>query len=169
MSKAKDLTNQRFYRLTPICPIEKRTNACIVWLCRCDCGNLTKVKSNNLLSGQVKSCGCLNKEIRIELNFKHGDAVYGKMERLYIIWSSMKTRCLNSKDHSYKYYGGRNISICNEWIDSYSVFKHWALANGYDGNLTIDRINHKGNYEPDNCQWLTKSENSRKAHIDRGL
>lgn len=162
----KDLTNQRFGRLVAIYPTKKRSKGeRIIWLCHCDCGNLTEVASNNLLTGHTKSCGCLWKEWRAnnKLGLKHGDA----RTRLYRIWKGMKARCLNSKNHAYKYYGGKGVSVCNEWINNYMAFKFWALLSGYADDLTIDKIDNRGNYEPGNCQWITQSENSKKSNVER--
>lgn len=95
-------------------------------------------------------------------NLKHGDNDKGKRARLWRIWRNMKTRCYNVNIRQYKNYGGRGISVCHEWHE-YIPFRTWALANGYADNLTIDRIENNGNYCPDNCQFITRSENSKKA------
>lgn len=91
----------------------------------------------------------------------HGDASRGRTTRLYKVWISMRERCRSKKNKSFKHYGARGITVCPEW-DDYLVFKIWALARGYTDNLTIDRINNDGNYEPSNCQFITKGENTRK-------
>jgi len=90
---------------------------------------------------------------------KHG----GSRTRLYDIWCNMKQRCYNPGAENYKYYGGKGITVCPEWLNDYIAFKTWALANGYKEGLTIDRIKSNGNYEPSNCQWITQEENARKA------
>jgi len=82
---------------------------------------------------------------------------------LYFVWIAMKQRCLNPKSFSYKWYGNRGIFVCEEWRNSYQNFKNWALSNGYTNNLTIDRINNNDGYKPNNCQWITQSENSKKS------
>lgn len=88
--------------------------------------------------------------------------------RLHRIWTAMKRRCSRkSQQGNYKYYGGRGIDVCYEWRVSYQAFRSWALANGYQENLTIDRKDNNGNYEPSNCQWITRSENIRKSNADR--
>lgn len=153
----KNIKNQRFGRLIVIVATKKRTpSGGIIWLCRCDCGNLAEVRSTNLLSGNTMSCGCLQKEMHI--GYRHGD----DRTRLYQIWGNVKTRCYNSNEQHYHRYGGRGITVCDEWKNDYVVFKKWALSNGYENNLTIDRINNDGNYEPNNCQWITRSENTKK-------
>lgn len=163
MSAFKDLTGQKFERLIVICPTKKRSSAHVIWLCKCNCGNLTEVSSDSLQSGNTKSCGCLQKErtMNNKFGFKHGDATYAGMLRLYRIWKNISQRCYNKNQPAYKYYGGRGITICDEWRN-YENFKNWALVTGYADNLTIDRINNDGNYEPTNCHWITQSENSKK-------
>jgi len=172
MGKRIDLTGQRFGRLIAIKPTEKRgVNHSIIWLCRCDCGNLKEVNSNNLRKSNTKSCGCLKNEVARkhmrELGLlkvcKHG----GSYTRLYRIWGNIKKRCLNANVYEYKNYGGRGIKVCPEWKDSYSAFKFWALLSGYQDNLTIDRIDNDGNYDPNNCQWITRAENTRKGSLNR--
>ena len=127
----------------------------ITWLCKCDCGNLKEVTGNHLRMGNVKSCGCY-KHI---FGWKHG----GTHTRLYNIWLDMKTRCYNLTSSNYRRYGGRGIRVCPEWNKDFPVFRTWAMANGYQGHLTIDKIDNNGNYEPGNCQWLTRSENVKKG------
>jgi len=102
-----------------------------------------------------------------KINTIHGDTKEGGAVRLYRIWKGIKSRCFNPKQQNYKRYGGKGIKICDEWKNSYLTFKSWALANGYRHNLTIDRIDSDGNYCPENCHWLTLSENSRNGAFKR--
>lgn len=154
-----NLIDQRFGRLIAIRATEKRKNGKIIWLCKCDCGNSVEIRSSALKHGDIKSCGCLQKEIITRIRFKHGE----EGTRLYIIWSNMKLRCLNKNNPAYKRYGERGIEICDEWKNDFLAFRFWAILNGYQDHLTIDRIDNDGDYEPNNCQFLTKPENSRKG------
>ena len=95
--------------------------------------------------------------INNKYNFKHGET----KTKLHQVWGSMKQRILNPNCESYKNYGGRGIIICPEWVNEYTVFRDWSLNNGYANNLEINRINNDGNYEPSNCNWITKRENNR--------
>ena len=99
---------------------------------------------------------------------KDPDNIRDNKNRLYKIWTGMKNRCSRKSQRApYKYYGARGISVCPEWRISYQAFRSWALSNGYQENLVIDRKDNDGNYEPSNCQWITRSEHSRKSNADR--
>ena len=165
-----DLTGKRFGRLIAIkniTGISKSGRKIYYWLCQCDCGNTRLVPTKNLKNGHTQSCGCLHKEKIAEMgrkNIVHGDAK-AEIKGLYLTWMGMKNRCYYPKHISYKYYGERGIIVFPPWKKSYKTFKKWALSNGYKNGLTIDRIDPKGNYEPNNCQFLTKSQNSRKCRL----
>lgn len=162
MSVKEDLTGRVVGRLTVIERAEDfiRPNGLHRprWLCRCECGNTTVVLGQNLKNGSTLSCGCLGEERRMLAVTKHGDTAGGGKHRLYSILTGMKNRCYDVKHEKYANYGGRGITICDEWLNSYENFKEWALSHGYRDDLTIDRINHDGNYEPDNCRWITHRE-----------
>lgn len=118
-----------------------------------DCGTHCVVRSNALTTGNTKSCGCLINESK---NIKHGL----KNTRIYRIWYGMKSRCYTKSNPAYNRYGGRGISMCQQWKKDFTAFYNWSMDNGYSKELSIDRINHNGNYEPSNCRWATPKEQS---------
>lgn len=146
--KKIDITGNKYGRLTVVCENGKRGKN-VLWLCRCDCGREINAIAYNLKNGHTQSCGCLQKEARSLSHSTHKDST----SRLYRIWRHIKSRCLNPNVRHYQYYGGRGISICPEWENSYESFRAWALSNGYDPTLSIDRIDVNGNYESGNCRW----------------
>lgn len=159
--KLKDITGERYGKLTVI-KFSRMVGKHSYWLCKCECGNEHIARSDCLKRGYIKSCGCLVKENHPKT---HGQA----RTRLYRIYYAMKQRCYNSNNSNYNRYGGRGIKVCSEWLHDFKTFYDWALKNGYDENLTIDRINFDGNYEPNNCRWITQHEQarntSRNTHI----
>lgn len=139
------------------------------WNAQCSCGKFGRVFQSSLLSGCSKSCGCLHREISRRVcisRTKHGDSRRGKISRIRSIWGSIRRRCINPKVKAFANYGGRGIKICSEWND-YRVFKDWALRNGYQDGLTIDRINNDGDYEPRNCRWITLKLQSRNKRTTK--
>lgn len=164
MPPLQDLTGMRFGRLTVLhrAPtVHKRT----MWYCRCDCGSELIVGAGNLKAARTESCGCLQSERTSVANKTHG--MHGT--RLYRIWGCMHNRCHRKSYHAFKHYGGRGIKLCPEWDDHFEPFMEWALANGYGDDLTIDRIDSDGNYEPANCRWATMKEQNMNKRIKNGL
>lgn len=154
MAIRKDIVGKKFGRLTVLDEYIKIPNG-TKWKCRCECGNEKYVYRGKLTTGHTKSCGCLTKTANGLSDHK-----------LYSVWSNMKDRCYNSNNHAYHNYGGKGVILCEEW-QSFVPFYEWAIKNGYKEGLTIERINSNGNYSPDNCEWITLSENTTRANIGR--
>ena len=152
MGKLKNLTGQRFGKLTVIERaddyIDKNGEKHVCWKCKCLCGNECIVKGHDLRNGHTKSCGCA----QIEASTKHG--MHGT--RIYNTYRNMLDRCYNKNNDHYMDYGGRGIKVCDAWRgeNGFINFYNWAMANGYTDELSIDRINVNGNYEPNNCRFV---------------
>lgn len=157
-----DLTGQRYGRLTVLERVSEMGAPKVLWKCRCDCGKERIIKAESLRNGDTVSCGCYSIDRMIQYSTKHGL----RYTRIYDIYCGMKKRCYNKDSASYKYYGGRGIDICQEWLNDFTRFYEWSMSHGYSDTLTIDRIDNDKGYSPDNCQWITKGENSRKRNIE---
>lgn len=166
MSRLNDLTGKTIGRWTVLRRNDPPSRGHRpLYVCRCSCGTERVVQGNHLTEGRTKSCGCLRTETSRSKATTHGH--YG--ERLYVVWKHIKERCYSPTCKEFRYYGGRGISICDDWKNNYLSFRKWAYENGYDesadrGKCTLDRIDNDGNYEPGNCRWTdmaTQCKNKR--------
>jgi len=159
-----DLTGIRFGRLM-VTGISHRDNHYVnYWNCLCDCGTVKVVQQSALMSEKTRSCGCLKRELDIERSTKHGM----HRTRVYSSWQHMKDRCLNPKNKNYKNYGGRGITICSEWIESFKNF-YKDVGDPPSDKHQIDRKNNDGNYEPGNWRWSLSKENCRNTRTNNAI
>lgn len=128
------------------------------YLCVCDCGNETIVYRSNILKGVTTSCGCFHDEVCRNVQFKHGHGL--KMDKTYMTWARIKSRCNNQNSPDYDDYGGRGIKVCDRWSNSFNSFLE-DMGYPPDENYSIDRINPDGNYEPNNCRWASPVQQAR--------
>lgn len=164
MPRLVDMTGKKYGRLTAIKRIESSLDVRPVWLFQCECGNTHIARGADVRSGKIKSCGCLNREKAIgKLPLMHAAATTHGQSRtsIYKIWYGMKGRCYTKSNTCYPRYGAKGITVCKEWLDDPEAFIKWALANGYKKGLSIDRIDGTKGYSPDNCRFITQSEQMR--------
>lgn len=166
----EDLTGRKFYKLK----VKDRADDYISpqglhfpqWVCECECGNVIVARGDSLKNGHTKSCGCMRIE-SITNRIIHGKRRKGSYDRLYRVWANMLQRCTNEKRPDYRFYGGRGITVCDEWHD-YVSFQTWAISNGYEKHLSIDRKNTNDGYNPNNCRWVSmkvQQNNKRNNHL----
>lgn len=143
--------------------INEEATSIIECLIRCECGTEKWVNYNNFKRGHYMSCGCERYSTIAKKKTTHG----GRRSRLYQTYHSMLNRCYNPNIHNFKHYGGRGIIVCDEWRHSFVAFRDWALSNGYSDDLSIDRIDVNGIYEPSNCRWATYKQQARNTTRNR--
>lgn len=148
-----DLTGQRFGMWAVLSKAGNSPRGAALWLCQCDCGGSNTVAGTDLRNGKSISCGC---RIRAQLAVaKRSHGASGS--RLHRIWKGMRARCFRAAHPQYPRYGGRGISVCDQW-ESFDTFRVWSLASGYADDLTIERIDVDKGYNPDNCTWIPHGE-----------
>lgn len=158
----KELTGNKYGSLTVIKLVLDEPGKKKKWLCRCDCGNETITTGSNLVGGRTKHCVSCGRKVVGEIHKTHGMT----KTRLYYVWHSMKNRCENPKFKSYNDYGGRGITLCKEWHDSKAFFE-WAMNNGYKEGLELDRIDNAKGYCPENCRFITRTENANNKRNNK--
>lgn len=161
-----DLCGQSFGRMTVVLEAGRDKHKNVLWKCVCECGNVSFATTHDLESGHTRSCGCLRSEVTTSKNTRNRSTKRSNDIHLYNVWAAMKQRCCNSNHARYKDYGGRGITLCNQWMD-YEPFYEWAMANGYRRGLDIDRINNDAGYSPDNCRFITRQQNCRNKRDNR--
>lgn len=168
----RKLTDMRFGRLVARRATERRSGNNIVWECICDCGTVAHVASYSLLSGATQSCGCLHREITSKAAIArtlHGHAANDTLTPEYAAWCNAKHRCFNQANHAFGNYGGRGVTMCDRWRDSFENF-YADMGPRPSPMHSIDRFpNNNGNYEPGNCRWATKKEQAVNRRGNRLL
>lgn len=169
-TRSKDISGQRFGMLVAVNYEYTDNSRNRHWKCICDCGKITYPSAGSLLQGNTTSCGCKRIENANAANNARrtyaGEYINGHT-RLYNIWHGMCQRCHDPNSTGYANYGAKGIIVCKEWRENPLIFQKWALENGYTDDLSIDRIDFNGNYEPSNCRWVTREvqDNNKRTNV----
>jgi hypothetical protein len=163
--KTKTIIGNRYGKLTVV-EFSHRLKYRMFWICECDCGVVKKIDAEGFLSGKTKSCGCLQKKPAAGFKSTHGEAYKNKTKE-YMIWASMKGRCLCATNKAYKDYGGRGIMICDRWLRYENFLSDMGRSPGKD--YSIDRKDNDGNYEPSNCFWATRTHQNNNKRNNRNI
>lgn len=161
--RREDLTGKRFGRLTVLEHDYVDYNGISFWRCICDCGNETVVRSTSLKNGMTKSCGCYRRDQSIQRSTKHGLCDHP----LYIVWTDMKRRCHNENEPCWYRYGGRGITVCDEWINDFKTFYNWAIEHGWESGSTLDRRDNDEGYNPYNCRFVDEVTQANNRSSNR--
>lgn len=160
MSKTIDLTSKKFGLLTVVGKAGHNKHGQLMWECECECGNKTVVIGQNLRRGMTKSCGCASHLPKTKTHGMTGTVLHNR-------WLNMKSRCYNPNNKRYDRYGGRGIKICEEWKNDFMNFYNWAMANGFNESLSIDRIDNDGDYCPENCRFVDLMEQANNRSTNK--
>lgn len=158
----RDIAGQRYGKLTVLAFSHSNKRNRAQWICKCDCGVVRAFDGANLRYGAIKSCGCLSRQKTVERLLTHGESASSE----YQSWRAMMKRCYSVNDIHYHRYGGRGIQVCTRWFDVKNFLEDMGRR---PAGLTLDRINNNGNYEPMNCRWATRQEQSRNTASNRLL
>ena len=161
----KDLTGMRFGRLTVLDLDHIDYNGIYFWRCQCDCGNEIITRNTSLNNGTTTSCGCYKREIAVKRFTKHGLCEHP----LYVVWERMRQRCESEYDQAWHRYGGRGIVVCDEWSHDFESFYNWAIENGWEPGLTLDRENNDEGYFPWNCRWVNRTIQANNRSSNRNV
>lgn len=167
MGAFRDLTGMSFGKLKVIEKVDRNKSGNWRWRCKCECANETIVAGPDLIRGRTISCGCALRETARKNARERFSTHHETKSRLYKLWSNIKANCYNENSRDYHLYGALGIEMCSEWKESYEAFRDWSLANGYHEKLTLDRIDDKLDYTPENCVWVPMKHVANNVKRDR--